>query len=1347
MIGLPTQFDLVITTNTATDVADFHLQDDHGTQLAFHQADFKNISASHRRGVFDLRNYLDIYIDPGNEAAAIADVGVAIAQNVLGQAIIEKLWDGTHQRTLLIHLPGSVGGQDNLAAALAQVPWEIAKPNAGASTLGERNLLIRVSHKIKNSPSYPVKLESNEALRVLFIFAEARGSRPLSARKERRELLRLFKSEIYPKRRIVAHFLTHGVTRERLLDQIQQHSGYHIVHWSGHGTLNLLELARPGGAEDSISGDELLALFNDAGGFLPRLVFLSACQSGDSLQARDWHDFFSITQGNEPKTREADVEQLEVKTQLNVTGTAYALLNGGVPSVVAMRYAVSDDYARELAVKFYRALLADIKPKDVAAALNLARKELANNNISETSRFTICDHATAVLYGSEQPGLSLIAGRSPEAHHRAPRLHQIAELSATSHEHFVGRTWELTSLGSDFIGSRDGHEIKPMAVITGLGGMGKTALVAEALELWAVRFDWILLYQAKSTALTFEATLRDIHLKLTGELGSYYHRTMQFPAEAIYRDASNEFTGPKRVERLIHNLVEALQQEAILLVLDNFETNLKPQAESVEGKPFWTCQDPAWDACLKALAVGLAGSTSRVLITSRQPLMALTDNIGLHILLGPLPSNEAALYLRAHPVLCRMAVGSDDRERSLALRLLNASRFHPLLMDRLARLATAPELHGQLIQALETLENTKKFADLPDIFATTTSNANERAYLNDALTLSLDQFIRHINVDKRLLLWMIAVANEPVALGLLKRVWLGESHQLEFMREVKRMIENNQEPPTELKKLVTPEFRALIANLPPKSTKPEIEPLLRDLVNVGLITEKKTGSDDHNPDLACHELVRERIQAWMEQQPDDKGELSENTIRLAYAAQLEAFFEVMQHKDLATALQAGSQALVYCVQAQAWDQMDGFASGLVTSNRDQRLVEGLIPHLKMAAESAPTEHMRLSFLCNLADALSTAGQLEASSQFYCQAAVLARMEAEAGNDAQQAWSSLATINCNWAAVHSELGDLNAARQCYLESTEAEKKAGCVALNILINELEILNIDIRQGEIEKAEPEVTKRLALVCQWWNHYLENHPVPEAPNPEVLARTVIRALNIGENIDELQGNWTSALCRLDAVLDIEHSLARSPEDIGITRFNRASILMELPARLNEARDELEACFQLFQNTPHLNVKILSNLARLAEKQGDLNHAIIQEQRALVLHENLSDPSSRSCSHNNLANYLVMRGTKADLEEQRHHRLAGLIYCIVTDSRQELSTTLENYFFELERANAESKAFHLPLVIELLSDPVFAALAQWLSHREVDVADLQVIVDHLFEQLRQITLNRSHSDEDTHYI
>ena len=79
---------------------------------------------------------------------------------------------------------------------------------------------------------------------------------------------------------LILRQLAHGVTRERLESQVRENGGYHVVHWSGHGHLNLLELARPGGTSDHLSGDELLDLFTQAGGFLPRLFFLSACHAG-----------------------------------------------------------------------------------------------------------------------------------------------------------------------------------------------------------------------------------------------------------------------------------------------------------------------------------------------------------------------------------------------------------------------------------------------------------------------------------------------------------------------------------------------------------------------------------------------------------------------------------------------------------------------------------------------------------------------------------------------------------------------------------------------------------------------------------------------------------------------------------------------------------------------------------------------------------------------------------------------------------------------------------------------------------------------------------------------------------
>ena len=133
---------------------------------------------------------------------------------------------------------------------------------------------------------------------------------------------------------------------------------------------------RLGGGSDRLSGQELLDL---CGGFIPRLFFLSACHSGDILRVKDWKDFLALAQGQEAGTKQAPdpaTKDVPLNEQPGYTGTAHALLQGGVPSVVAMRYAVGDEYARELGLEFYRALLAHDQPKNAAAALTMARQSL-----------------------------------------------------------------------------------------------------------------------------------------------------------------------------------------------------------------------------------------------------------------------------------------------------------------------------------------------------------------------------------------------------------------------------------------------------------------------------------------------------------------------------------------------------------------------------------------------------------------------------------------------------------------------------------------------------------------------------------------------------------------------------------------------------------------------------------------------------------------------------------------------------------------------------------------------------------------------------------------------------------
>jgi hypothetical protein len=85
-------FDLIITADYDKRTAEFTLNDAAGTQLAFRQTDFKTISVSQQQGLFDLRNYLRLYVQEGQERAAVAEIGVCIAEQVLGEKIFTALY-------------------------------------------------------------------------------------------------------------------------------------------------------------------------------------------------------------------------------------------------------------------------------------------------------------------------------------------------------------------------------------------------------------------------------------------------------------------------------------------------------------------------------------------------------------------------------------------------------------------------------------------------------------------------------------------------------------------------------------------------------------------------------------------------------------------------------------------------------------------------------------------------------------------------------------------------------------------------------------------------------------------------------------------------------------------------------------------------------------------------------------------------------------------------------------------------------------------------------------------------------------------------------------------------------
>jgi tetratricopeptide (TPR) repeat protein len=685
-----------------------------------------------------------------------------------------------------------------------------------------------------------------------------------------------------------------------------------------------------------------------------------------------------------------------------------------------------------------------------------------------------------------------------------------------------------------------------------------------------------------------------------------------------------------------------------------------------------------------------------------------------------------------------MYLGGNPADKALAQRLLQTSRFHPLLMDRLTRLAMGgPALRPQLLQALDTLEHRQDYTQLPALFATDPSDSKELAYLNDALATSLDQLIEGASPEARCLLWIVALANDPEALGLVQKVWSGESPEQEQLRQIQQLLDQLPQLPAELQtqlQAMPPELRAMVDALPPR---PDLAPLLRHLVAVGLVTEERTDPEDANPNLTCHALVRDRICTWMAEHPHDQGNLSETAIRLAYAERLAAVFKDLFSQNMTMALAAGSRALVYFIQAEAYDRLGDFASRLVTSRRDPQQLAALVPPLQAAAEAAPEGEPRWSCLGYLADTLSTAGSPDASLPFYEQAATQARTAAEAGGDtAQGAWSDLGWITGNWANALGDVGELDAARQQYSESAEAKRNAGRPEVTVIGSELEALRIDIMQGRVTEALPQIEARLAQVEAWWQQHRAGQPVPQAPEAEVLARAFISALDIANEAYRAQADWAAALGKTEAILAVKQALQRPAEDIAQTRMNRAVYLGQL-RRFGEAQAELEACLEIFQQNPTQKARVLGSLANLFDDQGDLPQAIAQVRRALALRQQLPDPGERAISHYNLAIYLDRSGSPTALAAASRHQLAALVYFLVAEMGQALQTLLGSYAVLFRRAQAAGTPLAVPTLADLLADPAFHPLATWLTQRQVDPASLQAAIDDFLAQAQQTALSQ----------
>ena len=363
---------------------------------------------------------------------------------------------------------------------------------------------------------------------------------------------------------------------------------YHVLHLSGHGNEDCVEMADEDGVAVSVSAADLVESFQASGKVMP-LVFVSSCRGGRTA-----------------------------------TGLAFRLHREGVSRVVAMQAPVSDGYATELATAFYRHLSRAPWPR-AGVALAAARRDVEAAGRIDATRAQRPEWATATLLltGEDVP---LLDTDLPQVNLTRPPVHTVnGPVPAVEVRDLIGRRRELRTTLRALLGNprftAEHGEVGGVA-LTGTGGVGKSTVAGRAMARLA-EAGWVCV--ATQGAVSLAAICR----ALAAELSESRQKWAGGLAEQLGQVPDDDDARLAFLER-------ALRRDPLLLVLDNFEDNL-----TTGGGGFI---DEARSALCEQLLNACAHG--KLLFTCRHPLPGMMDAVH-EVRVGPLSAAETRrLFLR-----------------------------------------------------------------------------------------------------------------------------------------------------------------------------------------------------------------------------------------------------------------------------------------------------------------------------------------------------------------------------------------------------------------------------------------------------------------------------------------------------------------------------------------------------------------------------------------------------------------------------------------------------------------------------------------------------------------------------
>lgn len=584
----------------------------------------------------DLYGYLRIHAAPDRrpqrEAEILSEVAAWAGREVLGQlrdALIEAA------RTGLVTLRVIVPEEPPAARQVAYLPLELAD-------LAARPLAVQGVTLVMQTGAQPQANEKRGIggrLRVLALFSAPDEQRPLSLRRERATLVRLFDEIVHVHGRAAdLRVLQYGATREHLRKALQEAEGWDIVHISGHGQPGELLLETEDGSQDPVGASDLADLLYLARERL-KMITVSACSSA-ALTVEQQLRLLGVPPPSHdglPSDDSGEIPGGAVADELALRLDC---------AVLAMRYPVIDDFAAGLAEKVYR-LIAE-SGQAVPSALGLALPEL----VEQAPALSV---ATPTLFGSQAAGLLLAAPRRTAPASYAPREFRLARFPAPP-DRFAGRV-ALMARCNSALAPRSGAS---GVLLHGMPGGGKTACALELAHTHDDAFEAFVWYRAPDEGHDTASALTGLALALEAALPGL--------KVAHLLDDQQGLAGFWPV------LTDLCQRRRVLFVIDNAESLLTKEGH---------CRDPRFGEAVTVLS-GHSG-LSRLLLTSRVRPENLATQMRVEQVDALSPA-EAVLLARELPGLAALMDGTAPEitvadARRLARRALECAHGHPKLLE------------------------------------------------------------------------------------------------------------------------------------------------------------------------------------------------------------------------------------------------------------------------------------------------------------------------------------------------------------------------------------------------------------------------------------------------------------------------------------------------------------------------------------------------------------------------------------------------------------------------------------------------------------------------------------------